>query len=491
MTKNVKPRATKSRAGRNQTRKPTQEAEKYLEKAGAPNATSRQRNLGKVFDEFARELSALRQCFEVSSKALDDAKDDSAKKTTALLEKFRVSKTGKSVIAAIAKRPPKSEKKSSKTRLTIQFSEDEAGEVVRVLEKHIHALQATVVIRRSLLLASISQYDAFLAKLLEWLFLERPELLNASKKTVDYAEILRMGSFDELRASIIQEEIETFLRDSHSKQFDWLETRFSLKLRTDLVCWPTFVELTERRNLFAHGDGVVTSQYLKVCGDHGVGLPPEAANGTKLEISKDYLLQSIETLYEISIKLTQVLWRKMFPSELEEADTHLTMSTFYLIKDEQYPLAKKILDTFLFRTNKPLSSERTRRICILNYAQCLKWMGDQNACDLAISKEDWTACGPEFSLAVSVLKDDFKSAAHWMARIGKESPYRKIQYLEWPIFRHFKKSNEFLKQYEEIYGEPFEVVQSEEIERLNRIAESANVNPSDLDLTRLPSSKMH
>src|SRR2546423_10410038 len=52
---------------------------------------------------------------------------------------------------------------------------------------------------------------------------------------------------------------------------------FRTLLRKDLPIWPVFVEVTERRNLFAHCSGKVSAQYLTVCDNHGVkfdGKPP-------------------------------------------------------------------------------------------------------------------------------------------------------------------------------------------------------------------------
>jgi hypothetical protein len=80
-----------------------------------------------------------------------------------------------------------------------------------------------------------------------------------------FPNCLILPSIEEAKLQLVDKEVEVVLRASHTEQFEWFEKNLSVKLRSGLEIWPTFIELTERRNLFAHGDGVVTQQYLSVC----------------------------------------------------------------------------------------------------------------------------------------------------------------------------------------------------------------------------------
>lgn len=120
--------------------------------------------------------------------------------------------------------------------------------------------------------ALIHQYDAFLGKLLYVAFSVKPEFLNASQKQITFSELRSFNSLDEACQRLVEKEIESMIRENHSEQFVWMEKRFGLPLRKDLPSWPSFIEMAERRNLFVHCDGVVSSQYLAVCKTHGVKL---------------------------------------------------------------------------------------------------------------------------------------------------------------------------------------------------------------------------
>ncbi len=110
--------------------------------------------------------------------------------------------------------------------------------------------------------ALIHQYDAFLGKLLRVAFYVKPELLNASQKQMTYSELRSYGSLDEACQHLVEKEIESIIRESHADQFVWMEKRFGLSLRKDLLIWSSFIEMTERRNYPRRYSFIVMALYL-------------------------------------------------------------------------------------------------------------------------------------------------------------------------------------------------------------------------------------
>jgi hypothetical protein len=85
---------------------------------------------------------------------------------------------------------------------------------------------------------------------------------------------------------------------------------------------------------------------------------------------------------------------------------------------------------------------------------------------------EWSALSNSFKLARAVLIDDFKLAQKIMFKIGNdEETISRLHYREWPIFKEFRKSNEFLEAYEKNYNEPFMIV-----EETSSILENSNNN---------------
>jgi hypothetical protein len=103
-------------------------------------------------------------------------------------------------------------------------------------------------------------------------------------------------------------------------------------------------------------------------------------------------------------------------------------------------------------TLKTFSTDIMRRRMVINLSQAYKWSGDAAQAAKVIGGEDWSSCSHEFQLAVAVLEDDFKVAAGLMKTVNAAGAINKNDYRDWPLFTEFRKSQEFLKTYQEIFG---------------------------------------
>ena len=322
----------------------------------------------------------------------------------------------------------------------------------------------------------VHKYDAYLGRLLRVAFAAKPEILSASEKTLTYADLAKFSSLTAARESLIEREVESIIRDSHTDHFDWMEKRFGLPLRKDLDIWPQFVEITERRNLFVHCDGIVSSQYIAVCRKHGVKLDGTIKAGDQLTVDPDYFRKAFDCMLEIGIKLGHVLWRKLQPSDIKEADTALQLTGYDLLVEERYELAKMIL-RFATNTLKSVSSDQIRRMNIINLCIAHKFSGDEQNCMSVLDSEDWTACSPEFRLAEVVLKDDFTAASRIMEAIGKEGTVKREYYSTWPLFKAFRESKEFLTSYRKLFGEEFVVPEDIDIPKTKKPTKASRRRP--------------
>lgn len=335
------------------------------------------------------------------------------------------------------------------TRRTFKIPPEHLRKVRRTGRKNEQYQTAKKLLPRTFLVSFVSTYDAFLGNLVHALFESKPEALNSSGKQLTYKDLVNFKDVEAARTYVVSSEVETLLRKNHAEQFDWLEKIFDIKLREGLESWPIFIELTERRNLFVHCQGKVSSQYLKICADNKADTTG-ISFGTTLDAKRKYLIESYNCLYEIGIKLSQVLWRKLIPDELQIADVVLISVTFELIVLEKYDLANRLLQ---FATKLPRhASEVNKRIFLVNLAQTYKFMDKQEQCLSTLSKTDWSACSDNFSLCVFVLKDEFERAATLMRSIGPSGSIKRHDYIDWPIFKEFRKSSEFTTTYKEIFG---------------------------------------
>ncbi|WP_250463386.1 hypothetical protein [Microbulbifer litoralis] len=325
--------------------------------------------------------------------------------------------------------------------------------VSRLEKKHERANTASDMLPSKFLISYVSEYDAFLGSLIKRILELKPELLNSGDKNISFSLLKELGSVDAAFKHVIEKEVESVLRDSHAEHFKWLEKICNVPLTKGLESWSSFIELTERRNLFVHCDGVISAQYMANCRLHNCSLSEEDKVGVRLTADKVYLDASFECLYEIAVKLTQVLWRKLFPQELDGADSSLINVSFSLIHEGQYSLAQKILD-FGTETIKRHASDSNRRILIINRAQSYYHDNNKTKANEILDKEDWSSCADHFQLCVNVLKEDFDAAESLMKRIGDNGQIKEADYLDWPVFREFRKIDSFKSTFEEIFAKP-------------------------------------
>ena len=331
---------------------------------------------------------------------------------------------------------------------------DSVSRFKRLKHQHDNFRHAYRLIPRHFVISLVAQYDSFLGQIIRFLFSVKPDLLNASGKALPFTELVRFPDIEAARAYIIEKEIESIIRKCHADQFAWLKEKLKTPFNKDLSCWPTFIELTERRNLFVHTDGTVSSQYLAVCAQHKATTIDGVNVGDQLEVPNDYFQEAYRCIFEIGVKMAHVIWRRLCPDQIDASDSNVIDITFDLIEKREYELAIRLLSFF---TRKTIShaSDSNRRVMLINLAQAYKWKELPEDCANTLALVDWSACDDKFKIAIATLKDNFYAVCEIMKRLKHDSDFHAAFYRDWPLFRKLRKQDSFLTTFEECYGKPF------------------------------------
>ncbi len=317
------------------------------------------------------------------------------------------------------------------------------------------------LIPRHFVISLVSQYDSFLGKIIRFIYSAKPKILNSSEKSLLYTDLMQFDSIQSAMEYLIEKEIESVIRKSHSEQFEWLTNKLNIPFNKNLKSWPTFIELTERRNLFVHCDGKVSSQYIKVCIANKCKIDPSIKAGDELNVPNTYFEEAYRCIYEIGVKLAQVIWRRLYPDELENPDLNINDIAYGLIDRGEYDIAIRLLD-FFTENNIKHASENNRLMLIINKAQAYKWIkNEERSCEI-LNSEDWTACEDKFKIGVTTLHDDFKSVYELMRRLKHNPDFHKAFYKDWPIFKKLRREEKFKDVYKECYNEDFRIEKSTE-----------------------------
>ncbi len=311
------------------------------------------------------------------------------------------------------------------------------------------------ILARSLVIQMFCELDAFMGALLRQLYSDKAELLNTISREIPISELVTFDSIDAAKASIIDKEIDNFRRESYVEQFTQLEKRFNLQLRK-FPEWSEFVEMSQRRNIFTHNDGVVSNQYLSICRREGCKLEDNLKVGSQLDATPKYLFRTATVISKTGFMLCHTLWSKIFPDEVESMHNSINSALYGRLEDKQWSAAAAIGAFSLTEPMKRSLPDLDLRVRVINNAIALKFSGDDNGCSNMLSSMDWSASYRDFKLAIAVLKDNNEEAVRLMKDIGKKGELiNQDAYHAWPLFEKLRDTPEFYSAYESIYGEAY------------------------------------
>lgn len=317
------------------------------------------------------------------------------------------------------------------------------------------ARHASNMMPEVMIIGLISAFDSFLSSLLRVVINKHPEIVLTSQKEIKFKELLEFGSIDEAKSILIDREIEDVIRKSHHEQFDWMQHRLNVKLKSGLKVWSSFIEICERRNLFTHTGGIVSSQYVKNCKDHKYNIS-DIKVGDRLEVSPTYFDNAVNVIYEIGLKLCYVLWRKFDGSELDKADSKFNERCMQLISAKSYGLAESLLS---FSRTVPRLTDNIRRMMIVNLANAIRLQDRSDEAKKILDTEDWSATNDEFAICVASVRGNIDKVLELMDRLGTR--FEANQFREWPVFRVTRGDPGFKEKFETIYGEPLVLAKKE------------------------------
>ena len=402
---------------------------------------------------FIENINCLYDSFEYSENMLRSQKIEAQREYKAFLKKLPV-RPGDGPVKLVI--PAGREKEHQHLERKVKRSQD-----------------SSKLLLRSYIVSMVSQFDAYIGDMLRIIYDINPDKLKQSDHKFTYAELQTIGSIDAAKEQIIDAKVENFLRDSHQDQFKEMASSIGVDTLKDFSNWPFFVEITQRRNLFVHSNGIVSNQYLNICKKEGVDLG-ETKKGDQLEVDRSYFNKAFEVFYEVAVKLSQMVLRvllyKKDNSCLEDIDKCMITNTFDLICDERYDVAIELANFALGKTFKHKNKDRS--YLALNRAQAYKWKGDEKKCQELLADEDSSAWSSELKCPKYALEDNLDKVCEMMRSCGKDSEILKPeQYRTWPIFKGVREKEKFRETFKSIFGEDFDPeVQAAEVADLEVIS---------------------
>lgn len=331
--------------------------------------------------------------------------------------------------------------------------DDKISSLNSKLKRLSHIRDGISSIPANVIMGLVARFDANISRLVRYLLAIRKERLASNEKMISVKDVLAASSFDELISDLIDDEIYSLMRGSHEDQIKYIEDSFSIKVRETFDKWPQFIEVFERRNLAAHGEGTANARYDRICSRAKVPTEHRLSIGARVSFPDKYLRDSTDVLLEFGILLTWWLWLKHEPQDAEVAYNKINGATYDMILERRYKLASRILHSCLARATNN-APESVRRMMSVNLANCYKKIENDEGFQKAISMFDWSASADEYKISIASLNDNVEEVCNLMHKVTTDETVGKSGFRDWPVFDWVRNDERFIEKFREVFGEP-------------------------------------
>ncbi|WP_062532327.1 hypothetical protein [Jeotgalibaca dankookensis] len=190
------------------------------------------------------------------------------------------------------------------------------------LEKKSNGENSTFLRERELILkTSVISLCTNLETLASWmmtqffLFIDNGSTLD--KKNLSFKELNEIGSIEDARRYLIDDELDGIFRKSFKDWFEIINGKFNISREFKDEGWniEEINELYQRRNLFIHTDGVVNDFYLKKCDKELIG---NLKKGDQISASPEYILNKIKIIERLAWLMYYKFCQARYSQDIEE-----------------------------------------------------------------------------------------------------------------------------------------------------------------------------
>lgn len=389
---------------------------------------------------FFRSVENIRNILPVAISPVQDFFDENNKELNNLLKKIF---------------PKKKLAKSGE--VNFKLSSEEGKIIISLLEKRQSSAMALMVVPESLFVTAVSMFDLFLFEIVKLTLQSNPAMLG--EKNISYSRLIKFDNVESAKEYLIGQEAEDIMREGKLKQIEWIEQKLATTFRGDTHLWGQIIEIFERRHVLVHGGGKISNQYLESCKKNNSPVSEDAKLGKKLQINREYFEQTIDSLLEFGVKLVEVTWRKLSPSNIEDADFFLNNTCVLLLNRNKAELASRLLSIVNLPSFKPFDDSTFRQL-IINSALALKLTGKKAESFKLVNEHDWSAVDNTYKMAHAIIVDEYPKAIRvikTMARMAnkEDKAILRSQLEEWPLFLGIRDTPEFLKMYKELFRQDY------------------------------------
>ena len=311
-------------------------------------------------------------------------------------------------------------------------------------------IMAAVAAPRILAETSIQQivnaWEQLLGRLLGLKYNFEPSLMP-SNISVSMTDILRVGTFEDVKDLFENKVVKEFLRNNTDEQLNVLKKELGISF-VDMFKSNVLKELKEivlRRHAIVHCDSIATDDYCKEVNHLGI---PEPQRGKRLVTNVPYAIHAWDIVYAAGTIIAHMAClkhaRKLKSKMLEKfANGRLVSTSFGALKHSRSDAACIILE---YANKLKIQTEWEMLAIKINLAIAYKGQGKTKEMNAVLDEYNWEYAPKEFKVAALALKGENKKALSELFKwCGKDLERIKCAH-EWIVFEDLRKDPEFEKR---------------------------------------------
>lgn len=194
-----------------------------------------------------------------------------------------------------------------------------------------------------------------------------------------------------------------------------------------------FVEVTQRRNLIVHNEGVIDANYMKWA--PSAYRPAEAREGLMLVVSTRYLHRAFDVILLLAFGLSQACWRQWCPEENKKQANRAVETLIYQnLRHGHYELVQDLA----MITEQVSLPWRFRQLVLVNAAIAWRERGNKANMQPIVTRLKKKQCGWQTKIALAVLQEDFLGARRLMKQAADKGRLHQAISPYWPLFEPIK-----------------------------------------------------
>lgn len=334
--------------------------------------------------------------------------------------------------------------------LNIQVLDFETNKrFMKYLKKFSILYKHQTVFLQTSLIALTNTYEYYIGLLMRHLITTKFDSIKIEQKSISYQEIFDMGNIDEVKDRIISNIIEEYLRKKNTKWISLISEHTKKEILTELNDESEVInEIFQRRHIIVHNGAKVNRYFFNNVKEE---LRKDIKLDDDLSIEKEYLLMSLRNISKFFIKLVYLYWAHVDHENASERFNVIQLIAYNKLVEKDYEFAEVIYILLNKEVGKFNADEKL--LYSVNYCQTLKWLKKQKEFDKYFRKIDFTLCNKQHTMCKHLLADNYVEASKVLNDLLNDRSEESVKnrwndlnyYIDWPIFKDFKNSSEFIE----------------------------------------------